>query len=205
MNFSLRKANEQDVPTLRKLIDASVRGLQSSDYSPTQIESALATVYGVDSQLIADGTYFVVRRPSRKRKSSHVGAGANARLSTVAIAGRDARTVFSIPRKMQPRSAPSSFILIGFVGGSEPSCSMPASMQPWWPDFVASKWERHSVASRCMRPAATCHWRTWRFSWPMASRCPSCGWRNAFRSPCTFVPPDSTPVPFTVFAPRFTL
>ena len=26
---------------------------------PSQIESALATVYGVDTQLIADGTYFV--------------------------------------------------------------------------------------------------------------------------------------------------
>ena len=68
MNFSLRKANEQDVPTLRKLIDASVRGLQSSDYSPTQIESALATVYGVDSQLIADGTYFVVETAEPEKK-----------------------------------------------------------------------------------------------------------------------------------------
>ena len=45
---------------LRKLIEVSVRGLQARDYSPSQIESALATVYGVDSQLIADGTYFVV-------------------------------------------------------------------------------------------------------------------------------------------------
>ena len=60
MTFSIRKATEQDVPVLRELIDASVRGLQSADYSPTQIESALASVYGVDSQLIADGTYFVV-------------------------------------------------------------------------------------------------------------------------------------------------
>jgi GNAT superfamily N-acetyltransferase len=61
MNFSIRKAVPEDVPTLRVLIDASVRGLQAADYSPTQIESALATVYGVDSQLIADGTYFVVQ------------------------------------------------------------------------------------------------------------------------------------------------
>jgi GNAT superfamily N-acetyltransferase len=61
MNFSIRKAVAEDVPALRDLIDASVRGLQSADYSPSQIESALATVYGVDSQLIADGTYFVVQ------------------------------------------------------------------------------------------------------------------------------------------------
>ncbi len=49
-----------DIPVLRVLIDASVRRLQAQDYTPTQIESALGTVYGVDSQLIADGTYFVV-------------------------------------------------------------------------------------------------------------------------------------------------
>jgi len=58
--FSIRKAVPADVPALSELIDASVRGLQAEDYTPTQIESALATVFGVDSQLIADGTYFVV-------------------------------------------------------------------------------------------------------------------------------------------------
>ena len=57
--FSIRKAAPSDVFALRQLIDASVRGLQAEDYTPTQIESALATVFGVDSQLIADGTYFV--------------------------------------------------------------------------------------------------------------------------------------------------
>jgi GNAT superfamily N-acetyltransferase len=41
------------------LIDASVRGLQSGDYSAAQIEGALATVFTTDSQLISDGTYFV--------------------------------------------------------------------------------------------------------------------------------------------------
>src|SRR5579863_4695634 len=59
MKVSIRKAIPADVPILRELIDASVRGLQAGDYTPTQIESALATVFGVDSQLIADGTYFV--------------------------------------------------------------------------------------------------------------------------------------------------
>jgi GNAT superfamily N-acetyltransferase len=48
-----------DVPRLRELIEASVRGLQAEDYSPAQIEGALQSVYGVDSQLIGDGTYFV--------------------------------------------------------------------------------------------------------------------------------------------------
>ena len=58
-NFHIRQARVADIPVLRELIEASVRGLQAQDYTPTQLESALKTVYGVDSQLIADGTYFV--------------------------------------------------------------------------------------------------------------------------------------------------
>jgi GNAT superfamily N-acetyltransferase len=59
MKARVRKATPADVPRLREIIDASVRGLQAADYSPAQIEGALQSVYGVDSQLIADGTYFV--------------------------------------------------------------------------------------------------------------------------------------------------
>jgi GNAT superfamily N-acetyltransferase len=58
--FAIRPAVSADVPVLRELIDASVRGLQSRDYSPAQIDAALRTVFGVDSQLIADGTYLLV-------------------------------------------------------------------------------------------------------------------------------------------------
>ncbi len=58
-NIHLRLAVPEDVPVLRELIDASVRGLQTQDYTPAQIEGALNTVFGVDSQLIADETYIV--------------------------------------------------------------------------------------------------------------------------------------------------
>ena len=58
-NIHIRKATASDVPRLREVIEASVRGLQAADYSAAQIEGALKSVYGVDSQLIADGTYFV--------------------------------------------------------------------------------------------------------------------------------------------------
>jgi GNAT superfamily N-acetyltransferase len=57
--FYLRVATIEDIAEIRGLIDASVRGLQVRDYSAAQIEGALATVFTVDSQLIADGTYFV--------------------------------------------------------------------------------------------------------------------------------------------------
>ncbi|HEY6943919.1 MAG TPA: GNAT family N-acetyltransferase [Candidatus Acidoferrum sp.] len=58
-DIRLRLAVPEDVPVLRELIEASVRGLQTEDYTPAQIEGALKTVFGVDSQLIADGTYIV--------------------------------------------------------------------------------------------------------------------------------------------------
>ena len=64
MTIHIRLAVSADIPVLRTLIDASVRGLQKGDYTPSQIESALATVYGVDTQLIADGTYFVAEDES---------------------------------------------------------------------------------------------------------------------------------------------
>lgn len=58
-SFQLRVATVEDVEGIRGLIGASVRELQAKDYSDAQIEAALGTVFTVDSQLIADGTYFV--------------------------------------------------------------------------------------------------------------------------------------------------
>ncbi|MEG9437193.1 GNAT family N-acetyltransferase [Edaphobacter sp. HDX4] len=57
--FDLRVASEEDLPRIRELIEASVRGLQTGDYTAAQIEASLKTVFTTDSQLIADGTYFV--------------------------------------------------------------------------------------------------------------------------------------------------
>ena len=68
MAFVIRKAHPADIPVLQALIERSVRGLQANDYTPSQLESALASVYGVDSQLIADGTYFVVETDASDSK-----------------------------------------------------------------------------------------------------------------------------------------
>lgn len=57
--FHLRHATETDIPVLDALIEASVRGLEGKDYTPRQIEGALGTVLGLDTQLIRDGTYFI--------------------------------------------------------------------------------------------------------------------------------------------------
>jgi GNAT superfamily N-acetyltransferase len=60
MTTSIRPATHSDIPVLSRLIERSVRELQRDDYSPDQIDAALATIYGVDTRLIDDGTYLVV-------------------------------------------------------------------------------------------------------------------------------------------------
>ena len=57
--ISVRQAVLSDVPALQELIRQSVLGLQAEDYTPEQLELALEHVFGVDTQLVEDGTYFV--------------------------------------------------------------------------------------------------------------------------------------------------
>ena len=61
----IRPARPDEADPLRELIEASIRALQANDYTPAQIEGALGTVLGLDTQLIADGTYFVVEVDGR--------------------------------------------------------------------------------------------------------------------------------------------
>ena len=56
----LRAAIHADIPALRSLIVASVRELSVGYYTAEQVESGLRHLYGVDSQLVADGTYYVI-------------------------------------------------------------------------------------------------------------------------------------------------
>ena len=56
----IRPARPADVPALQELIAASVRGLSAGFYTEQQAESGLRYVFGVDSQLIADGSYYVI-------------------------------------------------------------------------------------------------------------------------------------------------
>src|SRR5215831_15026609 len=59
-SFTLRVAILDDTPALEDLIRRSIRTLGVRDYSASQIEGALRGAFGVDTQLIRDGTYFVV-------------------------------------------------------------------------------------------------------------------------------------------------
>ncbi|HEY1273056.1 MAG TPA: GNAT family N-acetyltransferase [Terriglobales bacterium] len=63
--FTLRVANLDDAEALEQLIAESVHGLQAHDYTLEQRNAAIGSVFGVDRQLILDGTYFVVEGDSR--------------------------------------------------------------------------------------------------------------------------------------------
>jgi GNAT superfamily N-acetyltransferase len=58
--FTIRLATDADIVVLEELIAASVNVLQANDYTAEQRAAALGTVFGVDSQLIRDGTYYAV-------------------------------------------------------------------------------------------------------------------------------------------------
>ncbi len=62
MDWPLRFAREEDIAALERLIDRSVRELQSAFYSTAQMEGALGSVFGVVRQLIRDQTYFAAGR-----------------------------------------------------------------------------------------------------------------------------------------------
>jgi GNAT superfamily N-acetyltransferase len=59
MDYTIRKANLADRQAIERLIIESARNLSRDDYSEQQIEAAILTVFGVDTDLILDGTYFV--------------------------------------------------------------------------------------------------------------------------------------------------
>src|ERR1041384_2194439 len=59
MEYRIRRATLEDRAALERLIAESARALSRGDYSDEQVEAALASVFGVDTDLIHDGTYYV--------------------------------------------------------------------------------------------------------------------------------------------------
>jgi GNAT superfamily N-acetyltransferase len=89
MSYHIRNATLADKCALETLIARSARELSKGDYTPAQVEGALRGAFGVDTQLIHDGTYFAVECDARI-----VGCGGWSRRRTLfgsdARAGRDA-------------------------------------------------------------------------------------------------------------------
>ena len=59
MQITTRIARLEDIPTLNEMIAQSVRGLSVGYYTPAQIESSIKYIFGVDTQLVTDGTYYI--------------------------------------------------------------------------------------------------------------------------------------------------
>jgi GNAT superfamily N-acetyltransferase len=55
----IRTATLADVPSIEALVAVSARELGADDYTAEQIDAALLGAWGVDTELIRDGTYFV--------------------------------------------------------------------------------------------------------------------------------------------------
>lgn len=65
MNVHIRVATAIDVPQLERLIATSARTLSAGYYDEQQTEAAIAHVFGVDSELVADGSYLVAESEGR--------------------------------------------------------------------------------------------------------------------------------------------
>jgi GNAT superfamily N-acetyltransferase len=87
--FTHRLATPDDMPALQRLMTDSIRALLPAFLSPEKVEASFA-VMGVDSQLIEDGTYFIV-----EEDGVLAGCGGWSRRATLFghnhTAGRDAR------------------------------------------------------------------------------------------------------------------
>jgi GNAT superfamily N-acetyltransferase len=109
---SLRAAQSGDISELEALIERSVRALLAGDHSPEAIERSLQLVFGVDRQLIADGTYFVIADGAEPvacggwsfRKTLFGADNMHARDDAQLLPGRDAariRAMFVAPEQVR--------------------------------------------------------------------------------------------------------
>ena len=155
--FHVRLATQADIPALHALIESSVRILQANDYTPGQIEGALGTVLGLDTQLVTDQTYFVAETAGNSGARTIVACGgwSNAKPSSAATTPPSANPNFSIPLPTPPKSAPFSSTPIGPAAASALCSLKPAKTPPSPPASPNSKWVPPSPASLSTNSAAT--------------------------------------------------
>ena len=99
MAFTHRLATEADRPALERLMDRAIGQLQLDFLSPEQIAASRA-IMGIDSQLIADGTYFVV-----EEEGVIAGCGGWSRRAT--LYGGDHSKELREPRLLDPGTEPA--------------------------------------------------------------------------------------------------
>jgi GNAT superfamily N-acetyltransferase len=89
MYFTHRLATTKDLPALSRAMERAIRQLLAPVLAPAQVEASFS-IMGLDTQLIEDGTYFIVEEDDRL-----AGCGGWSRRATLFggdhSAGRDAR------------------------------------------------------------------------------------------------------------------
>src|SRR5438552_3569543 len=63
--LTIRTATLDDIPAMQALIAVSGIKLSAGFYSPEQAEAITSEVFGVDTQLVEDQTYFAVEEAGR--------------------------------------------------------------------------------------------------------------------------------------------
>ena len=85
MSITLRRAARADIAQLTALIARSAQALSAADYTQSQVAGALRGAFGVDTQLVDDGTYFVA-------EDGDIIAGCGGWSFRATLFGSDART-----------------------------------------------------------------------------------------------------------------
>lgn len=98
-NLTHRLATESDLPALREVMRRSIEALQDDFLTPEQVRASHG-VMGLDTQLVRDGTYFVVESDGRI-----AGCGGWSWRST--LYGGDKSVVTREPRALDPSSEPA--------------------------------------------------------------------------------------------------
>lgn len=60
----IRPAQNNEINLINQLIEYSARALSQNDYSPEELEGAIACIFGVDQELINDQSYYVIEKDS---------------------------------------------------------------------------------------------------------------------------------------------
>ncbi len=99
-DVSIRVATVDDIPALSQLISDSARQLSRGFYTEAESESAIRYVFGVDTALIGDGTYFVA-----SLDGALAGCGGWSRRNT--LYGGDQRPVGNTASLLDPATDPA--------------------------------------------------------------------------------------------------
>lgn len=94
MTFTNRIATEADLPMLRALMTRAIEHLQDGFLSPDQVRAS-HKVMGLDSQLVRDGTYFVIEERG-------VAAGCGGWSFRATLYGGDDSVVAREPARLDP-------------------------------------------------------------------------------------------------------